>query len=83
MSKKIKVYGVPGCPFCKKTREFLRNKGLNFEDIDVAADHDLAKEMIKKSGQMSVPIIEIDGKKNGIIEVLLISLLNLDLYFPI
>ncbi len=62
MSKKIKVYGVPGCPFCKKTKEFLKNKGLNFEDIDVAADHDLAKEMIKKSGQMSVPVIEIDGK---------------------
>ena len=62
MSKKIKVYGVPGCPFCKKTREFLKSKGLNFEDIDVAADHDLAKEMIKKAGQMSVPVIEIDGK---------------------
>ena len=62
MSKKIKVYRVPGCPFCKKTKEFLKSKGLNFEDIDVAADHDMAKEMIKKSGQMSVPTIEIDGK---------------------
>ena len=62
MDKKIKVYGVPGCPFCKKTKAFLKNKGLNFEDIDVAANHDLAKEMIKKSGQMSVPVIEIDGK---------------------
>jgi len=62
MDKKIKVYGVPGCPFCKKTREFLKSKGLNFEDIDVAANHDLANEMVKKSGQMSVPVIEIDGK---------------------
>lgn len=62
MSKKIKVYGVPGCPFCKKTKEFLKSKGLNFENIDVAADHELAEEMIKKSGQMSVPVIEIDGK---------------------
>ena len=62
MDKKIKVYGVPGCPFCKKTREFLKSKSLNFEDIDVAANHDLAKEMIKKSGQMTVPVIEIDGK---------------------
>lgn len=61
MNKKIKVYGVPGCLFCKKTKEFLKSKGLNFEDLDVAADHDLAKEMIKKSGQMSVPVIEIDG----------------------
>jgi len=60
MTKKIKVYGVPGCPFCKRTREFLKSKGLNFEDIDVAADHNLAKEMVEKSGQMSVPVIEID-----------------------
>ncbi len=62
MIKKIKVYGVPGCPFCKRTKEFLKSKGLNFEDIDVAADHNLAKEMIKKSGQMSIPVIEIDGE---------------------
>lgn len=62
MNKKIKVYGVPGCPFCKRTKEFLKSKGLNFEDIDVAANHDLAKEMIEKSGQMSVPVIEIDGE---------------------
>jgi glutaredoxin 3 len=62
MNKKIKVYGVPGCPFCKRTKEFLKSKDLNFEDIDVAANHDLAKEMVEKSGQMSVPVIEIDGK---------------------
>jgi glutaredoxin-like YruB-family protein len=62
MNKKIKVYGVPTCPFCKRAKEFLKSKGLNFEDIDVAADHNLAKEMIKKSGQMSIPVIEIDGE---------------------
>lgn len=62
MNEKIKVYGVPGCPFCKRTKEFLKSKGLNFEDIDVAADHNLAKEMVEKSGQMSVPVIEIDGE---------------------
>lgn len=62
MKKKIKVYGVPTCPFCKRAKEFLKSKGLNFEDIDVAADHNLAKEMIKKSGQMSVPVIEVDGE---------------------
>ena len=62
MKKKIKVYGVPTCPFCKRTKEFLKSKGLNFEDIDVAADHNLAKEMVEKSGQMSVPVIEVDGE---------------------
>ena len=62
MNKKIKVYGVPGCPFCRRTREYFKSKNLNFEDIDVAANQDLAKEMVEKSGQMSVPVIEIDGE---------------------
>ena len=62
MNKKIKVYGVPTCPFCKRTKEFLKDKGFDFEDLDVSSNHDLAKEMIKKSGQMGVPVVEIDGE---------------------
>ncbi|MHC2995543.1 MAG: glutathione S-transferase N-terminal domain-containing protein [Candidatus Atribacteria bacterium] len=62
MNKKIKVYGVPTCPFCKRTKEFLKDKGFDFEDLDVSVNQDLAKEMIEKSGQMSVPVIEIDGE---------------------
>ena len=78
MNKKIKVYGVPTCPFCKRTKEFLKDKGFDFEDLDVSANHDLAKEMIKKSGQMSIPVIEIDeeiviGFDKEKIEVLLRS----------
>jgi len=62
MNKKIKVYGVPTCPFCKKAKEFFKGKGFDFEDVDVSLSQDLAKEMIEKSGQMSVPVIEIDGE---------------------
>ena len=62
MNKSIKVYGVPGCPFCKKTREFFNSKGVSFEDIDVSASQEKAKEMVEKSGQMSVPVIEIDDE---------------------
>jgi len=59
MNKKIKVYGVPTCPFCAKTKKYLKDKGFDFEDVDVSLSQNLAKEMIKKSGQMSVPVIEI------------------------
>lgn len=62
MKKKIKVYGVPTCPFCKRARKFFKDKGFDFEDLDVSVNHDLAKEMIKKSGQMSIPVIEVDGE---------------------
>jgi len=61
MNRKIKVYGVPACPFCTMTKKYLKDRGFDFEDVDVSRSQDLAKEMVEKSGQMSVPVIEIDG----------------------
>jgi len=59
---KIKVYSTPQCPWCDKAKQYFKDKGLEFEEIDVSADPDAAKEMIEKSGQMGVPVIEIDGE---------------------
>ena len=58
----IKVYSTPTCPWCKKVKEYLKEKGVEFEDVDVSADQDAAKEMIEKSRQMSVPVVEIEGE---------------------
>jgi len=58
----VKVYSTPTCPYCKMAEEYFREKGVEFEHIDVAKDQNAAKEMIEKSGQMGVPVIEIDGK---------------------
>lgn len=60
--KKVVVYSTPTCPWCKRTKEYLTQKGINYTDINVAADRNAAKEMIKKSGQMSVPVIMIDNE---------------------
>ena len=60
--KQVKVYSTPTCPWCVKAKGFLKDKGVEFEDIDVASNQDAAKEMIEKSGQMGVPVVEIDGK---------------------
>lgn len=60
--KEIKVYSTPTCPWCKKLKEHLGEKGVEYEDIDVAGNPEKAQEMIKKSGQMGVPQIEIDGE---------------------
>ncbi|HII71387.1 TPA: NrdH-redoxin [Candidatus Woesearchaeota archaeon] len=59
---KIKVYSTQTCPFCFKLKDFLKEKGVEYEDIDVSADDAAAQEMIKKSGQMGVPQIEINGR---------------------
>jgi len=58
----VKVYSTPTCPYCKMVQEYLKEKGVEFEHIDVAADQKAANEMIEKSGQMGVPVIDIDGK---------------------
>lgn len=57
---KVKVYSTPSCPFCKMTKEFLKEKNISFEDINVAEDEKGREEMIKKSGAMSVPVISVE-----------------------
>ena len=59
---KIKVYSTKTCSWCVKLKDFLKEKGVEFEEIDVGENPEAAKEMVKKSGQMSVPQIEIDGQ---------------------
>ena len=59
---KIKVYSTPTCPYCLTLKEFLKEKGFEFEDIDVSKDKKALNEMIEKSGQMGVPVVDIDGQ---------------------
>ena len=62
MSKKITVYSTPTCPYCVKLKQFLKDKNIVFEDIDVSKDQEKAEEMVKKSGQMGVPVLDVDGQ---------------------
>lgn len=62
MEKKVKVYSTPACPYCVRAKQFLKDSGVAFEDIDVSADTVKAQEMIDRSGQMGVPVIDIDGE---------------------
>ena len=57
----IKVYSTPTCPYCTMLKEFLNRNNVEFEEIDVASNSDAAVEMIVKSGQKSVPVLDIDG----------------------
>lgn len=59
---RVKVYSTPTCPYCAMAKDFLKAQGVDFEDIDVASDRDAAAYIVEKSGQMAVPIIEIDGE---------------------
>ena len=57
----IKVYSTPTCPYCRMVKDFLKQNKIEFEDIDVATNTEAAREMVAKSGQMAVPVLDIDG----------------------
>lgn len=59
---KVKVYSTKTCPHCILVKDFLRDHKVKFEDIDVEEDDKALQKIIKKSGQMNLPVIEI-GKK--------------------
>lgn len=58
---KVKVYSTPTCPWCHKAKDFLKENKVEYEDINVAEDAKARDVMIEKSGQMGVPVIDIDG----------------------
>ena len=62
MSKKVMVYSTPTCPYCVRAKQFLKDNSIGFEDINVAVDHEKAQEMVQKSGQMGVPVIDVEGE---------------------
>ena len=62
MSKKVTVYSTLSCPFCVRAKDYLKENNIEFEEVDVSTNQERVKEMIEKSGQMGVPVIEIDGE---------------------
>ena len=60
--KKVKIYSTTWCHWCKLAREFFRENHMPFEDINVEENEKAAEEMVKKSGQTGVPVIDIGGK---------------------
>lgn len=59
---KIKIYSTTQCPYCHMAKDYFREKGIEFDDINVGEDRAAAMEMVEKSGQMGVPVIEMDGE---------------------
>ncbi len=62
MAKSVIVYSTPNCPWCVRVKQFLKENNILFLDWDVSVDQLAADEMIKKSGQMGVPVLDIDGQ---------------------
>ncbi|MFP4424398.1 MAG: glutaredoxin family protein [Candidatus Woesearchaeota archaeon] len=59
--KQVKVYSTQTCPACHHAKNFLHFNKVDFDEIDVGRDRNAAMDMVRKSGQMGVPVIEVDG----------------------
>jgi glutaredoxin-like YruB-family protein len=61
-TKKVTIYSTPTCPYCVYAKNFFKERGVEFEDVDVSRDRARAMEMVEKSQQMGVPVIDIGGE---------------------
>lgn len=60
--KNVIVYSTPSCVYCKMAKAYFDEKGIKYSDKDVMVDVEARKEMMEKSGQLGVPVIDIGGK---------------------
>lgn len=64
----VTVYTTPTCPWCQKTKEFLKQKNISYKEVNVLEDQKAGRDIMSRSGQTGVPQIEIkDGKEITII----------------
>jgi glutaredoxin-like YruB-family protein len=62
MPKTVSVYSTPTCHYCLRAKQFLKDNNIIYQDFDVSRDEVKAQEMISKTGQMGVPVFDIDGE---------------------
>ncbi len=58
----VTIYSTPTCGYCHMAKEYFKSRDVKYEEHDVSVDREAAQEMVNKSGQMGVPVIEINGK---------------------
>lgn len=58
----VTLYSTPSCSYCRLAKDWLRQRNVRFEEYNVAADPRRAEEMVRKSGQMGVPVLDVNGR---------------------
>lgn len=66
----VKIYSTTTCPFCKMEKQYLEEKGIQYENIFVDQTPDEAKRLIEESGQMGVPFTEITKDDGEVVKIL-------------
>ena len=76
---KVTIYTTPTCVYCKMTKDFFKENNVAYEEKDVSVDAAARDEMVAKSNQMGVPVIDIDGELTiGFDKERILKLLNIN-----
>ncbi|PWH14578.1 MAG: NrdH-redoxin [Anaerolineae bacterium] len=59
---RVIIFTTPTCTYCNMAKKYFREKGIKFKDVDVSRDEAAARDMVRRSGQQGVPVIDIGGK---------------------
>lgn len=59
--KKVEIYSTPVCKYCNAAKDFFKNNNVEYVEYNVAADQKRREEMVEKSGQLGVPVIDVGG----------------------
>ena len=59
---RVILFTTPSCSYCRMAKKYLREQGIKFKDVDVSRDQTAARDMLKRSGQQGVPVLDIGGK---------------------
>ena len=62
MNHQVTIYSTPTCTWCQAAKDYLSDRGIDFEEVDVSADVNRARELVEKTGQYGVPVLDIDGE---------------------
>ena len=60
--KNVKIYSTPTCVYCKMAKDFFKKNNIQYQEHNVAEDEKAREEMVEKSHQLGVPVIDVDGE---------------------
>jgi glutaredoxin 3 len=58
----VRVFSTSSCPYCVTLKAYLEEHNIAYEDLNVGEDQAARQEMIDRTQQMGVPVVEIDGQ---------------------
>lgn len=59
---RVLVFTTPTCPWCQRAKQYLRQQNVPYREVDVSRDSAAARDLVRRTGQMGVPVVEIDGR---------------------